>query len=192
MFANILNTYDFDLICVTEIWLTQDFPSSTLFLDNYFIYRNDGKISEDQKSKHGGVLIAVKMNIPHQYIELGIKNSDFIGIKILTLRGSDILICNIYNSTYPSPSQWKLNDMQQLIDLVHGSAVENHCYEEIITGDLHFSQTNWPSMSSKIDYKKDLLGKLIYLNFINFSNDQLDVVICNNPDLLIKNDYQEK
>ena len=30
------------------------------------------------------------------------------------------------------------------------------------------------------------------LNFNNFSNDQLDVVLCNNPDSLIKCDYQEK
>ena len=47
-------------------------------------------------------------------------------------------------------------------------------------------------MSSKIDYEKELLGKLMDLNFSNFSNDQLDVVLCNNPDSLIKCEYEEK
>ena len=105
-FSNSLNTHDFDLICRTENWLTKDIPSSKLFHHNYLIYRNDRKkISVDRKCKHGDVLIAVKMKTSQQYIELRIENSDFISPKILTKTGSEILICNINNSPYPSPYQ---------------------------------------------------------------------------------------
>ena len=91
------------------------------------------------------------MNFPHQYIELGVENPDFISLKIFTVTGSDIVFCKIYNAPYPSPYQWKLIEMQQLLILVHDSAIENHCDRVIITSDLNFSQTNWPSMSSKND-----------------------------------------
>ena len=80
--------------------------------------------------------------------------------------------------------------MHQLLDLVHDSAVENH--RLIISDEVNFSQTNWLSMLVKIYYKKELLGKLIELNLSNFSNEQFDVVLCNNLDSLIKCDYQEE
>ena len=88
----------------------------------------------------------------------------------------------------PSPYQWNLNELQKLLDLVHNSAIENHFDRVIIFGDLNFSQTNWQSISSKIHYEKELVRKLIGLSFSIFSNDQLDVVLFNNPDLLIQCD----
>ena len=58
----------------------------------------------------------------------------------------------------------------------------------IITVGINFSQTNWPSFLLKIDYKKELLGKLIDPNFSNFSNDQHDVVFSK-KNLIIKKSF---
>ena len=59
----------------------------------------------------------------------------------------------------------------------------------VVTGDVNFSKNNGLFMSSKICYEKKLFGKLIELSFSKFNNDQLELVLCNNLDWLIKRDY---
>ena len=48
-------------------------------MKNYTIHRNDRE-TVDHKSKHGGVLVAVK-NLPHERIDLKTKN-EYVAIKV--------------------------------------------------------------------------------------------------------------
>ena len=64
-FSNCVKTEnDLDILCITETWLTDDVPDESLFLKEYAIHRKD-RLTDNHKSKHGGVLIAVK-NLPHE------------------------------------------------------------------------------------------------------------------------------
>ena len=60
--ANCLTTFDFDIICHAETWLTAEISDSALFIPNYEINRKDRQPTES-KSEHGGVLVAVKKGI---------------------------------------------------------------------------------------------------------------------------------
>ena len=43
-----------DILCLTETWLTDDIPN-----EEFMIHRKDQK-TDNHKTKHGGVLIAVR------------------------------------------------------------------------------------------------------------------------------------
>ena len=69
-----------DILCLTETWLTDDIPNEGLFLKEFMIHPNDRK-TDNQKTKHGGVLIAVRNSISHERVEL--KNTDeYVVVKI--------------------------------------------------------------------------------------------------------------
>ena len=69
-----------DILSLTETWLTEDIPNEGLFLKEFMIHRNDRK-TDNHKTKHGGVLIAVRNSISHERVEL--KNTDeYVVVKI--------------------------------------------------------------------------------------------------------------
>ena len=94
-FSNTLNTHDYDILCLSETWLTCDIPSAALFLSTYQLYRKDQMTNDDRKTKHGGVLIATKNDILHEHISLQNEHSDCITIKNKTKKDSKILLCCI-------------------------------------------------------------------------------------------------
>ena len=57
----------YQVICLTETWLTESIGDAALFLTYYVIHRND-RPSDKGLTKHGGVLIAVNRNIPSSQI----------------------------------------------------------------------------------------------------------------------------
>ena len=74
---------DFDVLLLTETWLTTDIKSAELFLPDYDIIRGDrpteidqlnqiqsDKPTESDASRHGGVLIAVKTTIKTEEVSV--------------------------------------------------------------------------------------------------------------------------
>ena len=190
-FSNTLNTHDYDFLCLTETWLTCDITSAALFLSRYQIYRKDRMTNHDRKTKHGGVLIAIKNDILHEHISLQNEHSDCITIKIKTKKDSVILLCCIYNAPYPIVYQWESKDLKTLLENIQLKAKECQCNLIIRTGDLNLSQTNCLTMSSNLDYEKQLIDALVERNFNNQSTNQLDVVLANNPDSIVNCEYDK-
>ena len=58
----------YQIICLTETWLTESISDIGQFLTNYAIHRKD-RLSDKGLTKHGGVLIAVSKNIPSSQID---------------------------------------------------------------------------------------------------------------------------
>lgn len=58
-FVNNLIGSDYDVVCLTETWLSDDFYSSNYFTNDYYVYRKDRLYTPDV-TRGGGVLIAVK------------------------------------------------------------------------------------------------------------------------------------
>ena len=63
-FQSVVYAGDFDIICITETWLT-DAVSSSELLSNYCVYRRD------RGSRGGGVLIDVKISIASRLFRIG-------------------------------------------------------------------------------------------------------------------------
>ena len=60
--ANAILTQKYDVLCLSETWLTKSVPNESFFLNNFQIFKND-RTSTENVSKHGGVLIAVRRDI---------------------------------------------------------------------------------------------------------------------------------
>ena len=75
--------------------------------------------------------------------------------------------------------------MKTLLENIQLKAKESQCNLIILTGDLNQSQTNWLTMSSNLDYEKQIIDALIERNFSNQSTDQLNVVLADNLDSMV-------
>ena len=86
VFSNSIFKTNYGLICLSEIWLTSEIPNSTLFVPAYTIYRKDC-VCENFRSKNGGVLIAIKNQIPHEEVVLHNCKNDLMVLRLcLTLK----------------------------------------------------------------------------------------------------------
>ena len=57
----IMNEHHFDILAISETWLSDDIPSETVHISGYHLYRNDCR------SHGGGVLLYIKDTIQHTY-----------------------------------------------------------------------------------------------------------------------------
>ena len=100
-----------DILCLTETWLTGDIPNEGLFLKEFMIHRNDRKT---HKTKHGGVLIAVRNSISHERVEP--KNTDENVVVKIEPKNTAFLICCCYNPPKTSPYRWSETSIFDILD----------------------------------------------------------------------------
>ena len=131
----------------------------------------------DNKTKHGGVFIAIKNEISYEHVQIDLNHQDYTNIK-LSIKGNETLICCVYNAPFPSQYQWNVSDFNLLTEKINRKAIELECKHAIITDDVNFSATNWNSMSSKNLYQTELLTKLQTINWMLF------YVIIQSPSLI--------
>ena len=55
----------------------------------------------------------------------------------------------------------------------------------MLTGDFNFTETSWANMSSTKDYEELVLDHFIENNLSNVAPSQLDVSLCNNPEIVL-------
>ena len=181
--SNAIATLKYDLLCLTETWLTPHVPNTALFLPNYSIYRND-RDPDMFTSKHGVVLIGILNSIEHEQVKLSIVHDDYVAIKIYT-KPKPILICCVYNPPTGSPFLWSSAQLSNLLYEIELTRSNQICENLIPMGDINFSKTDWESMSSSDDYGNAFIEKLLELNFSNIAKRQLDEVLVNTLDPII-------
>ena len=71
-FANAIATNDYDILCISEIWLVQEVLDGALFLLEYNLYRSH-RVSDSLSTNHGGVIIAIR-GLIHKRIHLEFKH----------------------------------------------------------------------------------------------------------------------
>ena len=185
--SNAIANSEYDIICLCETWLTKDVTTVSLFLENYQVYRNDRETSDNRKTKHGGVLIAIKNEISHDLHSIESLKSDYLIIEIHSNKRSIILSC-VYNAPTPSTYQWSTESFLTLMNEMANLKIanKNDLCDLILTGDINFSQTYWEALSSSDIYESQLLDKLVELNLSQHAPTQLDVLLCDNPELILQ------
>ena len=115
--TDFITEQNYDIVLLTETWLTNDVKNGELFLSGFNVLRADRPTSS-LTSKHGGVLIAIKNNIMHCKIDLNelpstITSSTVI-VKLET--NNPIYIVVMYNP--PSGSEYQIPqlDLETLFD----------------------------------------------------------------------------
>ena len=135
-FANAIAATNFDVICITESWLISDVPNSALFLQGYQIYRNLRQTTETHKTRHGGVVIAVRNTIKHQQLPVTCKEDNVLIIQLLSAT-STVITCCLYIAPAPSAYQWTTLELNSLFDELDAIRQQQQS-DLIITGDLNF------------------------------------------------------
>ena len=183
--SNAIENSEYDISCLCETWLTKDVTTASLFLENHQVYRNDRETSDNRKTKHDGVLIAIKNEISHDLHSIESLKSDYLIIEIHSKKISIILSC-VYNASTPSTYQWSTESFLTLMNEMANLKLANkkNLCDLILTGDINFSQTYWEALSSSDIYEIQLLDKLVELNLSQHAPTQLDVLLCDNPELI--------
>ena len=163
--ANSICCLNFNILCITETWLTNDVPANSLFLSNFSILRSDGPKKMDFSYSHGGVLIAFKQSL--KISKLANNMVDPFDVVFASIDRSSCIMACIYIPPKNSPYYWtttKLLDFFKTLQLLllHGT----HSPEYMVTtGNLNFSSTNWGSMESTDPSESLFLDNLVDLDF---------------------------
>lgn len=131
----------FDILAFSETWLT---PCRKLYFPNHHILRQDGPSNHS-----GGILLAVRKNIPYHKATVIPSNSETIEAIGIEIPASikPLLIVSIYKHPGPSdPLLWE-NFFFPFRSFSHAHIV--------LTGDFNAHHTSWGCHHS------DLTGKLL-------------------------------
>ena len=191
-FANAVNACDhYDILCLTETWLTDDIPDSGLFLGKYLLHRSDREQSHG-RSNHGGVLIAITSTIQHQRLTIPPTVTDCL-VLCLCLNNTKCLLCCIYCAPFPSVYRQSPRALDDLLLFLDQTAISiGNCFT-IIVGDINFSHTNWETMQSDDDLEQITTERLFEQSFQQLISGKrlLDVILCNRTDYVL-NVFMEK
>ena len=128
--SNALISSNYDILCLTETWLTSHVPDEAVFLKEFELHRADRH--SVAKTKHGGVLIAVKHKLNHSRCKINFAHDGFICVSI-DLAGTVLQICCIYYKTGACKTEWYW--MQR----------RAHCFCSKGTWKLIYSELNYQS-----------------------------------------------
>ena len=171
---------NYDIILLTETWLTASTTSSMLFPAHYNVFRCDR-----QGKRGGGVLIAVNSKLNAKPILYFDQNIEAIWLEIeyencnKFIIGNSYLPPNLDNLTY-------INYLEQIINYF-----ENSKHKLVIAGDFNLPELKWnenidPStlIGTSIKSTKflELIGllNLIQANFCSNSHNNILDLICTN------------
>ena len=177
-----------DILCLTETWLTDEVRSENLFIPEFEIYRFD-RPSKNYKTKHGGVLIAIKNNSKHQHVPI-ISNIEQVTLRLIDFKNISSLICCVYCPHRPTAFS-----IVDFLTNISATAKYLKCEKIMITGDINFSKTDWKAMASDDPEEDLILETLIDHNFDQILAPEkaksLDVFLVNNPSLIINSFIDE-
>ena len=165
---------DYDIIAITETWLSNNVFDNEILPANYTLYRND------RGSRGGGVLIAVRDNIISKVL------SSPADIEMLTVEvkaSQSFIICVVYLP--PAPS---LSLIQSLSS--HLSQFQESC-NFVLLGDFNLPDINWDTLCGTSGVAETFCDMCFEFNFsqliscsTHVHDNILDLVLTNNEDLI--------
>ena len=163
-----------DIICLTETWLSKEFPDEFLDLNDFVIFRKDRDNGNDA---HGGVLIAVNPNLNPNGITI---DTDLEVCFInLNISGLTFKLGVVYR-----PRTFNRNKNQNLYNIIRNQIwnADRFC----VLGDFNFPHINWNTLSSSISEENHFIEMVHELNMIQHVRDPtryLNILdLCLSPD----------
>ena len=183
--ANYVSLKSVDFFMLTETWLHCSFHDNELFLPNYAIFRSERK-ADNNTSKHGGVLIAIKNTFVSRQIPL--YSNICVGVIACSLcfNSRDILLVCFYAppiSSCPSPYAISPQDRYLLFEEIF--TLSKTFYSTIVYGDFNLPEIDWHDYSAKnSDTQKfvDLISFHSFQQIIDFptaASGILDLILVN-------------
>ena len=170
-FQSVIYSKNYDVLCVTETWLSSTITNNEILPSTYTIYRND------RINRGGGVLIAVKHSLTSQLHHL----SDTIELIAVNLgvRPKLLLVC-----LYIPPNS-SMEYQQEALAYI--SNLQNNT-NTLILGDFNAPDIDWPTQTAGSPFSRDLCNTLYQFNFMQLvssathrAGNILDLVLTNAP-----------
>ena len=186
--VDLVQRENYEILLLTETWLTENIKNGELFLPNFNIIRAD-RPGKDNVSSHGGVLIAISNEIQHEEVDISqlseaTKNSCRA---VLLDINNPVLLVLLYNPPNGSPYRLTAQDIEHLLAFIE---TKSRNIDVFFAGDLNMPNTNWETYESTDTYDDYLLGKAVELGWkqiINFNTTRsqcLDVVLTNRESMI--------
>ena len=120
------------------------------------------------------------------FTKLEIHTTDCVGLLLNT--PTPLIVCCIYSA--PNESKYKLStdDFNKLLNMLTDYSNEFQCPNILLVGDINFAYTHWQTLQSTQKHEQLVLQTFTDMNFQQFiepPHDQLDIVLCNNPDIIL-------
>ena len=190
LYLNIL-AHAYDVIVLTETWLTSDISDREFIDERYFVFRFDRNRVASKKKDGGGVLIAVLRELKPSGILLSppLDLPEHVIVKIPSHSNKYHLLC----ATYIPPNTTEhiyINFLSALMSVFDHSHVDSI----VLTGDFNLPQLHWIKKSSFMEcaastpysnISRSLLSICSQLNLrqyndiINCNGRILDLFYCN-------------
>lgn len=138
---------DYDIIALTETWLTSSFHDSELFENDFIVFRCDRSLQNSKHEKGGGVLIAVRLSSHYTSERLlipGTENVEIVFVKIHVSNNtifSNIFLCCLYIPSGSSDEIYNcyMNALTIFLDFIKFTLND----VVVIIGDFNFPGIDW-------------------------------------------------
>ena len=181
-------TNNIDIICLSKTWLTINISDSELFLPGFNIFRSDRNTKQNEKTAHGGVLIATKSALICYEISLPDQFQGYCTAIIWESSEATLLIATCYFRPPNSKDYLEPFHICQLMDLL-STCNANH---RIINGDFNLSSNDWSIQTSEPLHQciLDKIDKLSIPQTVHFKTTNskiVDLVLVSNQVGIIDN-----
>lgn len=191
LFLSALNE-NFDIIALTETWLTEGINNSELLDDRYIIFRHDRDTVGTGKSRGGGVLLAVhrrlqatQLTVADHLLPVSIDSLSLV----VRVPLSNFLLCIHLAYIPPQSTASVYKDYFSSFELL-GDLAFNQC---LVIGDFNIPEITGPEYDfmsgsgiAKDYYNFASLYNFVSLNgIVNCSRVTLDLVLSNIPSVVI-------
>ncbi|XP_022178703.1 uncharacterized protein LOC111039470 [Myzus persicae] len=176
----------YDIIILTETWLTPDISDSELGFAGFQVIRLDRNHNNSTSIRGGGVLIAIKNTRSFQPISLTVSNVEQVFV-LLSLNSGHLLVGGVY-----LPPRSPLSVVESHITSVEHIISSYKPNSLVICGDYNLPNINWSSDELGLIGTNDpniisttIIDSFSYLNFFQhnfFRNNHgsiLDLVFSN-------------
>lgn len=157
MYLSVLEN-EYDVICITETWLTSSHNSAEYFPPDYYVFRRDRYTDLESTARGGGVLLAVSKDIRADIIDLGSNELEILAVK-LAFNGKLVLIVTVY---IPYGSSANIYGELSLF-FSNQLAVAAADFDSVmILGDLNFPKIKWLTVDDELlPFYGDLTSDLV-------------------------------
>ena len=174
-FQSFVYSSDYNIICVTETWLTDQLSNTEILPTNYTLFRND------RHSRGGGVLIAVSNDVPSRLITCH-TDIELLSVEI-NLSPKLLVVCLYIPPNCSYDYQHKVLTSLQLLP--------TDC-DVILTGDFNVPDINWSTFSANSSFSISICNRLSAQNYVQMVMEPthhrgniLDLILTNSPHRLL-------
>ena len=189
---DIYQTYSFDILALSELWLQPNIPDRLLTIDGYSLYRRDRPDSLKLPKGKGGVAVLVRNTLRSELLPTPVtgindSNLEIIWVRVRLGKGRSVLVASVYRVPVNTMHQ-KSSDLDDLEQQLQFMIAQHPRSTLLVCGDM-----NLCLLKAAREKRNELEHRLSMYN-IHVTNrtvptyrpasSLLDVIATNRPDLV--------